>query len=55
MKVGGINYINTDVHSCNCVHNCGLGVKLDIMHNDFSSNMYKTIQNKIKFKVKNGK
>jgi hypothetical protein len=38
------------VHSC--VQNCGLCTKLDIMHVAFSSNMYKTIQNKIKFNVK---
>ena len=55
LKVGGIKYINIDVHSCNCVQNCGLSLKLDIMHNAFSCSMYKTIQNEIKFKIKNSK
>jgi hypothetical protein len=52
LKVGGVKYVNVDMHSCNCVQNCGLCLKLDIMHNAFSSNIYKTIQNKIIFNVK---
>ena len=53
MNVGGIKYMNIDVQICNCVQNCGLCLKLYIMHTAFSSNMYKTFQNKIKFHVKN--
>jgi len=45
--VGGIKYIIRDLHICNCVQNCGLCFKLDIMHNVFSCSMYKTIQNKM--------
>jgi hypothetical protein len=45
LKVGGIKYVNVDVHSCNCVQNFGLCQKLDIMHSAFSSKLYKTILN----------
>ena len=53
MKVGGIKYINMNVHSLNYVQNCGLSLKFDIMHNALSCKLYKIIRNKIKCCVKN--
>jgi hypothetical protein len=48
-------YTCAQLYAQSCVQNCGLCTKLDIMHVAFSSNMYKTIRNEIKFNVKNVK